>query len=542
LRARAQKQKKPQQAASLRPGPLTRQTSEHQAGTESSRGVAEARAAAPDASAAPRGGHHFGRVSVHPNAPAAALSPLQNTGRPLDHSTRKFMEPRLGQDLGQVRVHTDERAADAASALGARAFTSGSDIVFSAGEYAPHTEAGRRLLSHELTHVMQQRAGVPVEDGISEPGDSSERHADQVAHAVAEGRTATPLLDAYRSTQSLGQTRGPVIQRQTAPPAVAPGTTAATTTTTALPSADELTTRLARCIGIWETNRGQNNPAPKESALDTVAGVHASMATIEQATTPYAISALKSFKELRDRATPPLTMKELNDAEARATAVNTLLKSVATASAANKKPDDFIKDNTDAITATGLSNADVKTMFSAVTLKSTIDTAHADAEEAAKTARQEAAKEKKSGKEQSKAAETAKKKSVTDSIAAINAPDRLGLGDASLKSYINKPANWGENRAGWQRKAVASMPNNIGTRIEAVSVLDSGTALATPVIKSRVSTELAKTPVPTEEEIVKTVAQQNNPGEKDYGLHVWQTYQRLYPAPQPAAATPAKTP
>ena len=540
MRARAQKQKKPQPAAALRPGPLTRQTVERQAGTESARGVAEARPVAPDASAAARGGHHFGQVSVYANAPAAALEPLQNSGRPLDHSTRKFMEPRLGQDLGQVRVHTDERAGEAAAALGARAFTSGSDIVFGAGEYAPHTEAGRRLLSHELTHVMQQRAGVALEDGMSEANDSSERHAEQVARDVAGGRTATPLLDAYRTAHGLGQTRRPVLQRQTAPPAAAPAATAATTP--ALPTADELTTRLARCIGIWETNRGQNNPAPKESALDTVAGVHASMATIEQATTPYAISALKAHKELRDRATPPLTVKELNDAEARAVAVNTLLSAVATAAAASKKPDDFIKDNTDAITATGLGNADVKTMFSAITLKSTIDTAHTAAEEAAKTAKQEAAKAKKSAKEQTKAAQTAKQKSVMDSIAAINAPDRLGLGDASLKAYINKPSNWGENRAGWQRKAVASMPNNVGTRIEAVAVMDSGTALATPVIKSRVGTELAKTPVPTEEEIVKTVAQQNNPGEKDYGLHVWQTYQRLYPAPQPAAATPAQTP
>jgi hypothetical protein len=95
-----------------------------------------------------------------------------------------------------------------------------------------------------------------------------------------------------------------------------------------MPSADELTARLARCIGIWETNRGKDNPDPKESSLDTVAGVHASMATIEQATMPYAITALKKHKSLRDKATPPLTMAELNNAEARCNAVSTLLKSV----------------------------------------------------------------------------------------------------------------------------------------------------------------------------------------------------------------------
>jgi hypothetical protein len=97
-----------------------------------------------------------------------------------------------------------------------------------------------------------------------------------------------------------------------------------------------------------------------------------------------------------------------------------------------------------------------------------------------------------------------------------------------LKAYTNKPANWGENRAGWQRKAVAAMPNDIGGRIEAVAVSDKGTALAIPTIKTRVNAELAKKPVPTLGNIVKTVAQQNNPGEAGYGDHVWETYQRLY--------------
>lgn len=63
---------------------------------------------------------------------------------------------RSGFDFGKVRVHTDERAAEAARALNARAFTLGHDIVFAAGEYAPETSGGRFLLAHELTHVLQQ--------------------------------------------------------------------------------------------------------------------------------------------------------------------------------------------------------------------------------------------------------------------------------------------------------------------------------------------------------------------------------------------------
>jgi hypothetical protein len=71
-----------------------------------------------------------------------------------------------------------------------------------------------------------------------------------------------------------------------------------------LPSATELTSRIARCIGIRETNRGKNDPAPKESSLDTVSGVRASMATIEQATMPYAIDAIRTHTKLRGLVDP----------------------------------------------------------------------------------------------------------------------------------------------------------------------------------------------------------------------------------------------
>ncbi|HEY0607502.1 MAG TPA: hypothetical protein VGD58_31580, partial [Herpetosiphonaceae bacterium] len=165
--------------------------------------------------------------------------------------------------------------------------------------------------------------------------DSSARARGVLAHQQMHGNAST--------TQQL-QTLD--LQRQAAATAQAPG---ADTTNNTLPDADDLTARIARCIGIWETNRGKDNPAPKESALDTVAGVHASMATIEQATMPYAISALKQHKSLRDKADPPLTIKELNAAEARCTAVVTLLSAVNTASAKGTQPDDFIQQNTAAI-------------------------------------------------------------------------------------------------------------------------------------------------------------------------------------------------
>lgn len=85
---------------------------------------------------------------------------LRSPGQPLDSNTRAFMEPRFGHDFSGVRVHTDERAAESAQTINAAAYTVGSDIVFRPGRYEPGSSAGRRLLAHELTHVVQQRSGA----------------------------------------------------------------------------------------------------------------------------------------------------------------------------------------------------------------------------------------------------------------------------------------------------------------------------------------------------------------------------------------------
>ena len=89
------------------------------------------------------------------------IARLRGGGRPLAQSERAFFEPRFGLDFAGVRVHTGAEAATVASALQARAFTVGRDIVFGAGHYAPETAVGRGLLAHELTHVVQQ-AELPV--------------------------------------------------------------------------------------------------------------------------------------------------------------------------------------------------------------------------------------------------------------------------------------------------------------------------------------------------------------------------------------------
>jgi hypothetical protein len=86
----------------------------------------------------------------------ARVRGLQGKGKPLPPSTRAFFEPRLGRDLGHVRVHAGAGAGEAARAVRARAFTVGRDVVFGAGQYAPGTVEGKKLLAHELAHVVQQ--------------------------------------------------------------------------------------------------------------------------------------------------------------------------------------------------------------------------------------------------------------------------------------------------------------------------------------------------------------------------------------------------
>jgi hypothetical protein len=111
---------------------------------------------------------------------------LNSPGQPLDAATRAFMEPRFGHDFSKVRVHADARAAEAASSIDARAFTSNGSVVFDAREYTPHTESGRRLLSHELTHVVQQQAGRHPMDGVHETAEKGDASAPTVQRQIAK--------------------------------------------------------------------------------------------------------------------------------------------------------------------------------------------------------------------------------------------------------------------------------------------------------------------------------------------------------------------
>jgi hypothetical protein len=148
-----------------------------------------------------------------PSNPDAAIP--KGGGEPLAKDVRTKMEPKLGADLSEVRVHRSGQSAEAAHGLNAKAFTVGPDVHFGSGNYQPGTKEGDRLLVHELTHVVQgQRSGIQRKEAdgaatgdganhghddatggeagaaggheVSQPGEPAENEADAVADKVTD--------------------------------------------------------------------------------------------------------------------------------------------------------------------------------------------------------------------------------------------------------------------------------------------------------------------------------------------------------------------
>jgi hypothetical protein len=117
------------------------------------------------------------------------INSLKGGGQPLPKSARVFFEPRFGRDFSQVRVHSNSKAAKMARALNTKAFTTGLDIVFGVGQYAPERLSGKKLLAHELTHVVQQ-VGIRKTSSIQ---NIIEGMQVQLSPTMAEGTRAFTL-------------------------------------------------------------------------------------------------------------------------------------------------------------------------------------------------------------------------------------------------------------------------------------------------------------------------------------------------------------
>ena len=122
--------------------------------------------------------------TVHPSV-QSKIDTTRGSGSALDAGVANKLSPSLG-DLSDVRVHTDSTAHDLNHAVSAKAFATGNDVYFAKDQYKPNTTDGDKLLAHELAHVAQQR-GAPTSGPltVSNPGDSMEREADDVADKLA---------------------------------------------------------------------------------------------------------------------------------------------------------------------------------------------------------------------------------------------------------------------------------------------------------------------------------------------------------------------
>ncbi|MCA2216553.1 eCIS core domain-containing protein [Jidongwangia harbinensis] len=141
-----------------------------------------------------------------PAAVADGIAAARGGGRPLPEEVRAEMQQRLGADFSAVRIHDDDRADRLTGEVHAEAFTTGADVFFRAGAYDPASASGRHLLTHELTHVMQNASGASgAGNRVSRPGDAIEVQARRVADAVvAAPSTDTPTAPAPAVIAAVG--------------------------------------------------------------------------------------------------------------------------------------------------------------------------------------------------------------------------------------------------------------------------------------------------------------------------------------------------
>lgn len=149
------------------------------------------------------------------HAPAIVDDVLSTPGQPLDAAAREFFEHRFGHDFSGIRIHSDAAAERSAKAVHSLAYTVGNRIVFSAGQYAPQTTEGRRLIAHELVHAVQQGHSAPSTHRTAAPGASPEKRTSAaLSLGPASTITRTAHLQVARQVGPQTQAGG------TAPPAV----------------------------------------------------------------------------------------------------------------------------------------------------------------------------------------------------------------------------------------------------------------------------------------------------------------------------------
>ena len=134
-------------------------------------------------------------AGAKPSAESAGVQhAASQSGAPLPTELRGRFEGSLGTELSGVRVHTSSASAEAADGLGAKAYTTGQDIHFAAGQYDPASKDGQHLLAHEVAHTVQQGSSRTLPQAkleVSGPADAHEHEADQAASSMIVGAPAS---------------------------------------------------------------------------------------------------------------------------------------------------------------------------------------------------------------------------------------------------------------------------------------------------------------------------------------------------------------
>jgi Domain of unknown function (DUF4157) len=158
-----------------------------------------------------RGTNPFQRAADDDDWLAERIEDANGGGQPLEPQAQARLEAGLGDDLADVRVHTDTEAAELASAVDAVAFTSGRDIFFGPGSYQPDTRAGLELLAHEAAHTVQQAsgpvAGTPADGGVlvSDPAAPFEQAAEYAAQQMMRTGTSQAITPLDEASAPVGQ-------------------------------------------------------------------------------------------------------------------------------------------------------------------------------------------------------------------------------------------------------------------------------------------------------------------------------------------------
>jgi hypothetical protein len=138
---------------------------------------------------------------------SSTISEMQGGGEPLSESSRAYFESQYGKDFSQVRVHSGAKASDAASKLNAQAFTHGKDIFMGANKYQPETDQGKRLLAHELTHVVQQNpmGNANLQRQPAEPAGTAENAPAEAVPTIAPGVEEIKGKRSYKPADAAAQ-------------------------------------------------------------------------------------------------------------------------------------------------------------------------------------------------------------------------------------------------------------------------------------------------------------------------------------------------